>query len=219
MALEGAKWIFAVMLEVKDATVSVEGRKLIENLSFVAADSETFCIVGAHGQGKSLLLKALMGLHPLDNGHVSIDGELLSPASALEFRRRIVSYVPQSLVVDGLTVGRLSACTFALSANKGKPLSRTLLVEEWARLGLEKSVYDKRFSELSSGDRQRALLGIVGLLLKPIVIVDEPVAGLDSHGVSLVSSYLHRMAERGQTVVVASCDESLGGLCHKRLIL
>lgn len=205
------------MLEVKDITLSVDGRKVVENLSFVAADSETLCIVAQHGLGKSLLLKALMGLHPLDGGHVSIDGELLSPASASEFRRQIISYVPQSLEASGMTVGDLAACTFALSANKGKPSSRALLVDEWQRLGLDGKVYERRLSELSDGDRQRALLGMVGLRLRPVVIVDEPMAGLGGREASLVSAYLRRMAERGQTVVVASCDEAFGNSCHRRL--
>lgn len=207
------------MLEVKDLTISMGGRKLIENLSFVAADSEALCVVGQHGRGKSLLLKALMGLLPLENGHVSIDGELLSQASASEFRRQIISYVPQSLEACGMTVGALATCLFTLSANKGKPLSRALLFDEWRRLGLEMGVFDRRPGELSNGDRQKALLGMVGLSLKPVVLVDEPVYGHDDKDVSLVASYLRRMAERGQAVVVASGDEAFGNSFNKRLVL
>lgn len=207
------------MLEVKDITIGVDGLPVIEKLSFVAADSEALCIVGQHGRGKSLLLKALMGLHPLDGGHVSIDGELLSQASASEFRRQIISYVPQSLEAGDLTVGQVATNMFTLSANKGKPMSRSLLVEEWERLGLEAGIYGKPLSELSGGDRQRALLGMVGLLLKPVVLVDEPLLGLDNKGVSLVAAYLHRMTERGQTVVVATRSEAFGSSCHKQLTI
>lgn len=188
---------------------------LLEGVSFAAADSETLCIIGRKGSGKTLLLKALMGIVPLEKGHVSIDGELLSPASAMEFRRHIISYVPQSPEMEMFTVDGLARHLFALAANKGRAFTRALLMEEMRQLGLEDDRYERQFAELTLAERQLALLAIVCFQNKPIVLVDEPAAGLDVQGLSLVAAYIRRRADRGQTVVVTSSDDTLGEMCHK----
>lgn len=82
------------MLELKDATLSVEGRTLLDRLSMMALDGQMTCITGREGCGKTLLLRVLMGFVPLDEGLVSVDGELLTALSASAFRRRM-AYVPQ----------------------------------------------------------------------------------------------------------------------------
>lgn len=86
------------MLELKDSTLTVEGRTLFRNLSLMAQDGQLTCITGSAGAGKTALVRALLGFLPLDEGLVSIDGELLTPLSAPVFRR-LMAYVPQRLDV------------------------------------------------------------------------------------------------------------------------
>ena len=82
------------MLELKDASLTLEGRQLFTNLSFMALDGQITCITGASGSGKTALIQAMLGLLALDEGLVSLDGELLTPLSAPTFRR-MMAYVPQ----------------------------------------------------------------------------------------------------------------------------
>ena len=89
------------MLELKDALLEVDGKPLFQRLSLMARDGQLTCITGAHGIGKTLLARVMVGLHPLDSGYVSIDGELLTPLSAPVFRRMTV-YLPQP--VEPITV-------------------------------------------------------------------------------------------------------------------
>lgn len=84
------------MLELKDATLTIGGQQLFGNLSFMAQDGHITCVTGPAGSGKTLLLQALLGLLALDEGLVSIDGELLTPLSAPTFRR-MMAYVPQKV--------------------------------------------------------------------------------------------------------------------------
>lgn len=210
------------MLEIKNASISAGGRRLIEGLSFVANDSDTLCVVGGKGVGKTTLLKALMGLHLLDEGHVSIDGELLSAASSVEFRRLIISYVPQSPAMDVDTLGDLATILFSLEANKGKALPRASLFDEWEALGLGQDTYSRHLSEMPVGERQMALLGIVCMQNKPIVLADEPAAGLGVEQSSLVASYIRRRTERGQTVIVTTRDYAFAervATAHNRITL
>ena len=69
---------------------------MIKDLSLTVADSQLLCLAGERASGKSTLMRAVMGFIPVDGGHISIDGELLTPASAPYFRR-FMAYVPQQL--------------------------------------------------------------------------------------------------------------------------
>ncbi len=88
-----------MMLELHN--ISVGDR--IRGLSLTVNDGQMTCISGEKGSGKTTLLRAVLGFLPLDGGHISIDGELLTPRSARYFRRQM-AYVPQHLSVpDGYT--------------------------------------------------------------------------------------------------------------------
>lgn len=88
-----------MMLELHN--VSVGDR--IQRLSLTVSDGQMMCITGQQGAGKTTLLRAVLGFLPLKEGHISIDGELLTPRSAPYFRYQI-AYVPQHLSVpDGYT--------------------------------------------------------------------------------------------------------------------
>jgi len=82
------------MLELKDATLDVGGHELFRHLSFMALDRQLTCITGPAGSGKTMLVRVMLGLQALDEGLVSIDGELLTPLSAPAFRQ-LMAYVPQ----------------------------------------------------------------------------------------------------------------------------
>ena len=86
-------------VELKDGTVSAGGRRLFEGLSFVARSGEVVCVVGGRGSGKTLLLRALMGMWPIDEGVASFDGAVVTPLSA-PYLRKEVSYVPQDWPKD-----------------------------------------------------------------------------------------------------------------------
>ena len=74
------------MLEVKDATIVIGEKTLATGLSFTARDGQLTCITGSEGSGKTILIRTLMGLLPVKEGFVSVDGELLTVRSASAFR-------------------------------------------------------------------------------------------------------------------------------------
>lgn len=90
------------MLELKDALLEVDGRRLFAPLSLIAREGQLTCVSGPHGVGKTLLVRAMLGLQPLAGGFVSIDGELITPQSAPVFRR-FIGYLPQAVLPAAVT--------------------------------------------------------------------------------------------------------------------
>lgn len=113
-----------MMLELHNVTIDQQ----IRGLSATVGDGKVLSITGSQGVGKTTLLRALLGFVPLDEGHISIDGELLTPCSAPWFRRQM-AYVPQHLEVpegyDKVTTDYMALLERAVSSDK-----KLLIVDE-----------------------------------------------------------------------------------------
>lgn len=192
-------------------------QQLLGGLSFSAEDGQVVCITGDSGCGKTSLLRAILGFVPLAEGHISVDGELLTPAAAGEFRKYI-AYVPQDLAMPMETVGEMVRMPFALKANLATPFSKARLMEEWQKLDLAPELYDKKVSELSGGQRQRIIISTLGLLKKTIVLADEPTSALDAHTTALVLAYFKALAAGGSTVITVSHDPAFAEGCDKKVV-
>ena len=100
-----------MMLELHNVTIGQQ----IHSLSLTVNDGQALSLKGAQGSGKTTLLRAVVGLIPVDEGHISIDGELLTPKSAPFFRRQM-AYVPQRLLVPEDYTGRAPQQARAMAA-------------------------------------------------------------------------------------------------------
>ena len=205
------------MLEIKNVKIKMGEQQLLGGLSFSAEDGQVVCITGDSGCGKTSLLRAILGFVPLAEGHISVDGELLTPAAAGEFRKYI-AYVPQDLAMPMETVGEMVRMPFALKANLATPFSKARLMEEWQKLDLAPELYDKKVSELSGGQRQRIIISTLGLLKKTIVLADEPTSALDAHTTALVLAYFKALAAGGATVITVSHDPAFADGCDKKVV-
>lgn len=204
------------MLELKNVAFSHSGRLLQQGLSFVAERGKVTAVSGPSGCGKTTMLRAILGFHPVDKGFISIDGELVTALSAQAFRQ-LVAFVPQELSFPQDRVKDLVELPFRLKANSPLPFSRERVMDQWHRLGLDSSLYDKRLSDISGGERQRIMIANLGLLGKPLVLVDEPTSALDPQSASLVATFLQELALKGAAVLAVT--HSTEFVCDNRILL
>ena len=204
------------MLELKNVAFSHSGRLLQQGLSFVAERGKVTAVSGPSGCGKTTMLRAILGFHPVDKGFISIDGELVTALSAQAFRQ-FVAFVPQELSFPQDRVKDLVELPFRLKANSPLPFSRERVMDQWHRLGLDSSLYDKRLSDISGGERQRIMIANLGLLGKPLVLVDEPTSALDPQSASLVATFLQELALKGAAVLAVT--HSTEFVCDNRILL
>jgi putative ABC transport system ATP-binding protein len=206
------------MLEVNNVSLTKDAKPLFCGLSFTVGEGEVACVTGGTADTLSLLLHAMMGLYPTEEGHVSIDGELLTPASSSEFRK-LMAYVPHCMPPFDGTVGDVLQLPFNLEANKTKSFSRSLLLEEWRLLGLDEALLRQTVKATTARERQFAMISLAGVLGKPIVLVDGLAAVAGTAEEARVADYLHHIAQRGASVVAVSVSNLFAGHFERRISL
>jgi ABC-type cobalamin/Fe3+-siderophores transport system ATPase subunit len=126
-----------MLLELHNITIGQQ----IRGLSATVGDGNVLSITGSQGAGKTTLLRALLGFVPVDEGHISIDGELLTMRSAPWFRR-LMAYVPQHLEVP--------------EDYDKVPMDYMALLERAVHSGKKLLLIDEPREALGFDDRQRA---------------------------------------------------------------
>lgn len=205
------------MLEIKQATLSVAGKVLLKDLSFVAPDGRITCVVGPCGCGKTALLEAFMGLRPVDEGYITVNGELLSPLSAATFRN-MMAYVPQAFQFGEQRVCDLFDTLASLRWNSADCSHRNLM-EEWQRLGVDESCYNLALHSLMAAERQRIFLSFAGLLHRPMVLLDEPTALQTAETWQATATYIQELARRGAVVLTTTADRHLTSIAEQLIEL
>ena len=167
-------------------------------------------IIGGSGQGKSVLMKHLMGLLKPDQGHIWVDGEDIVPLDDYELNRVRLKFgmsFQYSALFDSLTVEENVAFPLYEHTKMSRKEVRQLVSEKLASLQLPKSVEKKYPAEISGGMRKRVGLARA-LVLKPqILLYDEPTTGLDPIATKNVDDMIRDISkDTGVTSVVISHD-------------
>ncbi|MCI7606601.1 MAG: energy-coupling factor ABC transporter ATP-binding protein [Spirochaetales bacterium] len=205
------------LLSVDNLSFSIDGTKLLENISFFLEKGSLTLIAGKNGSGKSMLLKCLKGLEKPDGGRITIDGRELKRERE---RMRAFGLVFQdtSLEIVGSTVRKDIA--FGLENLRWE---RERIQETTDRMvslfNLEK-IQNLPPSVLSGGEKRR--LSIAGVLaMEPeIILMDEPLANLDYPSIKMVLSTLLELKEKGITIIIVSHEaEKLLSLTDNTIIL
>ena len=201
------------MLEVKDATIAVGDKVIARNLSFTAMDGELTCVSGSEGSGKSALLRTLMGFLPVSEGFVSVDGELLTIASAHAFRR-MMCYLPQEMQMlrHQLTVPEPvdEACASTSSASAFED-EYAIWNSVWPMANKETTPEPLNADELFALTEQT----LNEAANKPIIIADEPTAHLSPELAIRMIQLLKAQAQVGKTVLVASKSPQVADYADK----
>lgn len=190
-------------------------KKALQDISFTVAHGEVFGIIGPNGAGKSTTLKVLLGLIKADRGEAIIDG---IPAGLVASRRN-VGYLPENpSLYPNLTLvehlefaGRLATKgTKDLAAHIRSTIERVSLADA-ANVPIKK---------YSKGMTQRAALAYALIAHPRILILDEPMSGLDPLGRQLVIDIIHESNLQGITILFCSHILSdVERICHRIAIM
>lgn len=184
------------MIEVRGLTKTFGDKRAVDDLSFTVQPGIVTGFLGPNGAGKSTTMRLILGLDRPDSGTATVDGR--SYASLRAPVREVGALLDAKDVHGGRTA---RAHLVALAQSNGLPTSRADEVLEMTGIT---SVAGKRINGFSLGMSQR--LGLAGALLGDprILMLDEPVNGLDPEGIHWIRMFLRYLASQGRTIFVSS---------------
>ena len=201
------------LLSFENITIGYDNHPIVENLNFAVEQGDYLTILGENGAGKSTLLKTMLGLiKPLD-GKIVFDTEV---------KKTDIGYLPQQTVVQrdfpaSVWEIVLSGC---LGKNGLRPFytkeDKALAESNIKKLGLE-DLKKRCYRELSGGQQQRVLLARALCSSDKILVLDEPVTGLDPKVTIQLYEIIDSLNKEGITIIMISHD--LQALKHANKVL
>ncbi|MDD6195602.1 metal ABC transporter ATP-binding protein [[Clostridium] aminophilum] len=191
------------LIQCKNVSFAYEGQTAVSDITFEVNPGDYLCIVGENGAGKSTLMKGLLRLKKPAGGSIEFgDGLLANEIGYLPQQTVVQKDFPASVreVVQSGCLNHLGWNPFYTAAHKKEALEKMEL------LGIT-DLADRCYRDLSGGQQQRVLLARALCATKRLLLLDEPVTGLDpAITVDLyhVISELHR--KHGITIVMVSHD-------------
>ena len=199
--------------------LTVDGRQLLQDVSFTAKPGTLTAVIGPSGAGKSTLVKLIGGAMPRSAGLVAFDGHDVH-AEYASMRSRI-GMVPQDDVVHRqLTVEQALNFAAELRLPPDTTAEDRRQVVERVLDELELAPHkDTRVDKLSGGQRKRASVAMELLTGPSLLILDEPTSGLDPALDRQVMTMLRRLANAGRVVIVVTHSLTYVGMCDQILLL
>ena len=173
----------------------------LDDVSIVLGAGKSTMLAGPNGAGKTTLLKVLLGLVRADHGAFEIDGERRTIDNDW---KRGVGYLPEAVAFSDNLSGQQQLRFFARARGVSKAHAEAVL----DRVGLG-AAKRRAVRGYSRGMRQRLGLAVAILTNPDLLILDEPTAGLDQEGLSVLWSVLEEWRENGRMVLVSTHDLAL----------
>jgi zinc transport system ATP-binding protein len=187
-------------VRVADLHVALGGNPIVHGVSFDVAPGEVLTLMGGNGSGKTTAVRAILGIIPILSGRIEIGG-----IPAAEAPRERVGYVPQRVsAAGGVTASALEVVTSGLLHDRRlvPPRGgRARALEALDAVGLADLAHQD-VSTLSGGQQQRVLIARAMARNPDLLILDEPLAGVDLPSQEVFATVLTDIKAQGATVII-----------------
>ncbi len=191
------------LIRCKDITLGYENMTVLEHVSFELKEGDYLCVVGENGAGKSTLIKCLAGLKKPTEGEVEFSDSI---------SRRDVGYLPQQTAIQRDFPASVREVVMSGCLNNSRLLpfytkaDRERAARHMTELGID-TMAEKSYRELSGGQQQRVLLARALCASSKMLILDEPVTGLDPIVTGEIYSIIKQINKKyGMTIIMVSHD-------------
>ena len=219
-----------IMLEVSDIDLHYGAAQALRGISLKAEAGKVTCVLGRNGVGKTSLLRAIVGQHPVSKGSIRLDGNNITALSTVARARSGIGFVPQGReIFPLLTVEENLETGFAPLPRE----ERSVPNDVFSLFPVLSSMLRRRGGDLSGGQQQQLAIGRALVMRPKLLLLDEPtegiqpsiikdigraisyLRGLGEMAIVLVEQYLDFASELGDHFavmergsIVYSCDKS-----------
>lgn len=187
-------------IEICNVTKTIKKAKVLDNISLQFEQGEIYGLRGKNGSGKTMLMRAILGLIIPSSGTININGKILG--KDISFPQSVGALIEQPSFINNYS-GFKNLKLVATILNK---ITDDQIRESIQTVGLDPD--DKRkYKKYSLGMKQR--LGIACAIMEnpDLIVLDEPINALDENGIMLVREILHTHKKRGALIIVACHDK------------
>jgi phospholipid/cholesterol/gamma-HCH transport system ATP-binding protein len=199
------------IIRVENLSTTFGDKEILKDISFEAREHEITVILGKSGSGKTVTLKHLLALYPLQHGHISIMGKQLEDCDENDMSRLRLNLgvlFQNGALINSLTVAENIAIPLEQHSDLPEALIARLIQMKLGLVGLQ-DAGDLLPSQLSGGMRKRAALARALALDPPLLFCDEPSAGLDPITLEALDSLILQLKEQlGMTVIMVTHEVS-----------
>ena len=196
-------------IEVSGVSKKYKDRMLVDDVSFTVEKGEILGIVGLNGSGKTVLLKCICGLMDYSGGTITVNGKVIGKDCEYPANMGVIIETP------GFLPYHSGYKNLEYLASLRKKISKQDIKDVLVKVGLA-GEEKKLVAKYSLGMRQR--LGIAQAIMEnpELLILDEPMNGLDKDGIAEVRKLLLEMKAEGKTMIITSHnEEDIKVLCDK----
>jgi len=187
------------MLEVNRIDLHYGAAIALRQVSITAAPGAVTCILGRNGVGKTSLLRAITGAHPISAGSIKWEGQEISRLPVYERARRGIAWVPQGRdVFPLLTVRENLETGFAVLPSR----ERKIPDEIFDLFPVLKTMLRRRGGDLSGGQQQQLAIARA-LIMKPrLIVLDEPTEGIQPSIIKDIGRVIDLLRSRGEMAIL-----------------
>lgn len=198
------------LIELHDLSVAFGRQQVLRDLTLSIPRGQTLAVIGESGCGKTVLLKAIIGLLRPTSGHVVFDGRRIDQLSERELtaqRARFGFVFQNAALFDSMTISENVAFPLRENRHMRQNEAERFVHERLAEVGLPTSVMPKRPAQLSGGMRKRVGLARALAMSPEVLLYDEPTTGLDPIMSDVINELIIRTREQQSvTSVVVTHD-------------
>ena len=190
------------LLEVKDLAVGYDAHSVLDHLNFTVSEGDYLCIIGENGSGKTTLMRTILKLlEPMSGEIIYGDG----------LKANEIGYLPQQTVVQKDFPASIREVVLSgLQGKKGFKAFYTKADKEIADRNMERmgilDIADSCYRDLSGGQQQRVLLARALCATRKMLLLDEPVSGLDPQVTAEMYELISELNKEGITIIMVSHD-------------
>lgn len=184
------------MIALKAVNKNFGKLQALDHVSIRFNAGKSYALIGPNGSGKTTLIKSILGMVIPSEGEIQVDNKSIS--NDWKYREKI-GYMPQiGHYPENMRIGQLIDMMKNIRQSTGQTDDE--LVEAFAL----KRIYDKRMHAMSGGTRQKVSAALAFLFHPPVLILDEPTAGLDPVSVEILKEKIMREKAGGKLMIISS---------------